>query len=157
MNVDIPLIILSVLFVSLFIVPPVILFILYQIDKRQTQHSVLRNFPLLGRIRYILEMMGPELRQYMFDSDHEGKPFSRSDFQNIVIAGKYLNTLISFGSKRDFDKPGLYIRNSMFPKLKEEMNIVCDPKIKTKRYVGTEGLFSRKEMLEEIEIQMEEG
>ena len=41
----------------------------------------------------------------------------------------------------------------MFPKLAEEMNIVCEPKIKTKRYVGTEGLFSRKEKLEEISIQ----
>ena len=97
--------------------------------------------------------MGPELRQYMFDSDHEGKPFSRTDFQNIVVAGKYLKTLIAFGSKRDFEKPGWYLRNSMFPKLAEEMNIVCEPKIKTKRYVGAEGLFSRKEKLEEISIQ----
>jgi len=151
MNLSI--IILCVLFVIVFILPPIILFVLYQLDKRQTQHSVLRNFPLLGRIRYILEMMGPELRQYMFDSDYEGKPFSRSDFQNIVLAGKYLKTLISFGSKRDFDKPGLYIRNSMFPKLKEEMKIDCDEMIKSKRYEGTEGLFSRKEHLVEIEVQ----
>ena len=98
-------------------------------------------------------MMGPELRQYMFDSDNEGKPFSRVDFQNIVIAGKYMKTLIAFCSKRDFDKRGWYFRNSMFPKLAEEMHVVCDPKIKTKRYVGTEGLFSRKEHLEEIEVQ----
>ena len=135
------------------VIPPIVFLLLYIVDKRQSQHSVLRNFPLLGRIRYVFEMMGPELRQYMFDSDHEGKPFSRTDFQNIVVAGKYLKTLIAFGSKRDFEKPGWYLRNSMFPKLAEEMNIVCEPKIKTKRYVGTEGLFSRKEKLEEISIQ----
>jgi glutamate synthase (ferredoxin) len=123
------------------------------LDKRQTQHSVLRNFPLLGRIRYFFEMMGPEMRQYMFDSDNEGKPFTRVDFQNIVIAGKYLKTLIAFGSKRDFSKPGLYIRNSMFPKLAEEMRVVCAPKIQSMRYVGSEGLFSRKEELEEVQIQ----
>ncbi len=116
------------------VIPPIVFVLLYIVDKRQSQHSILRNFPLLGRIRYVFEMMGPELRQYMFDSDHEGKPFSRTDFQNIVVAGKYLKTLIAFGSKRDFEKPGWYLRNSMFPKLAEEMNIVCEPKIKTKRF-----------------------
>ena len=79
-------------------------------------------------------MLGPELRQYMFDSDAEGKPFSRSDFSNIVVQGKYLKTVIAFGSKRDFDKPGFYIRNSMFPMQKEEMKVELLPKIKTKRY-----------------------
>lgn len=35
--------------------------------------TVLRNFPLLGRVRYVFEMIGPELRQYMFDGDNQGK------------------------------------------------------------------------------------
>lgn len=35
-------------------------------DKRQKQHSVLRNYPLLARIRYFGEKIGPELRQYLF-------------------------------------------------------------------------------------------
>ncbi len=145
--------ILLILFVVVITVPPIVLFLIYIKDKRQSQHSVLRNFPLLGRIRYIFEMMGPELRQYMFDSDTEGRPFSRTDFANIVVAGKYLKTLIAFGSKRDFNQPGWYIKNAMFPKLAEEMHVVCTPKIKTMRYVGTEGLFSRKEKLEEVDIQ----
>jgi len=144
---------LLILTIVVLIVPPIVFFVWYMIDKRQSQHSILRNFPLLGRIRYVFEMMGPELRQYMFDSDNEGKPFSRMDFQNVVVAGKYMKTLIAFGSKRDFDKPGWFLRNSMFPKLAEEMHIVCDPKIKTKRYVGDEGLFSRREHLEEVEVQ----
>ncbi|MDP7566504.1 MAG: FMN-binding glutamate synthase family protein, partial [Candidatus Marinimicrobia bacterium] len=132
--------ILLTVFIVFISVPPVLFIYVYLKDRRQSQHSILRNFPLLGRIRYIFEMMGPELRQYMFDSDHEGKPFSRTDFANIVVAGKYLKTLIAFGSKRDFDKSGWYLKNSMFPKLSEEMRVVCAPKIKTKRYVGTEGL-----------------
>ena len=139
-------------FIVVITVPPVLFLYLYFKDKRQSQHSILRNFPLLGRIRYIFEMMGPELRQYMFDADTEAKPFSRSDFANIVVSGKYMKTLIAFGSKRDFKEPGWYLRNSMFPKLSEEMNVTCDPKIRTKRYVGTEGLFSRKEHLEEVHI-----
>lgn len=44
-------------------------------DKHQTQHSVLRNFPLLGRVRYFSEKIGPEMRQYLFADDTEGKPF----------------------------------------------------------------------------------
>ena len=68
--------ILLVLFFIVITVPPIIFLVLCLMDKKQTQHSVLRNFPLLGRIRYFFEMMGPEMRQYMFDSDNEGKLFS---------------------------------------------------------------------------------
>ena len=149
---DIGLTVLTSLVLIMISVPPILFLIWYVHDRRQSQHSVLRNFPLLGRVRYFLEMMGPELRQYMFDADDEGRPFSRIDFSNIVIQGKYLKTVIGFGSKRDFEKPGLYIRNSMFPKQKEEMRVMISPKIRTKRYVGTEGLFSRKEHLEEVEV-----
>ena len=85
---EIAITILICLALIILVVPPVIFLVWYFVDKRQSQHSILRNFPLLGRIRYIFEMMGPELRQYMFDSDHEGKPFSRTDFTNIVVAGK---------------------------------------------------------------------
>ena len=149
---DIGLTVLTSLVLIMVLVPPILFFIWYIHDRRQSQHSVLRNFPILGRVRYFLEMMGPELRQYMFDADDEGRPFSRIDFSNIVVQGKYLKTVIAFGSKRDFDRPGLFIRNSMFPKQKEEMKVMISPKIRTKRYVGTEGLFSRKEHLEEVEV-----
>ena len=136
-----------------FLLPPVIFLYFYLFDKSQQQHSILRNYPILGRIRYIFEQIGPEMRQYFFDSDTGGKPFSRKDYQNIVIAGKYLKTIISFGSKRDFEETGWYIRNAAFPKLNEEMEVMTDPKIPTKRYVlDEEGLFSRKEFTEKIEV-----
>ena len=96
---DIGLMILSIIILIMISVPPILFLVWYIFDKRQSQHSVLRNFPILGRVRYFLEMLGPELRQYMFDSDDEGKPFSRSDFSNIVVQGKYLKTVIAFGSK----------------------------------------------------------
>ena len=133
-------------------VPPVLFLFWYFKDKNQSQHSILSNFPLLGRVRYLLEMLGPEFRQYLFDGDDEGRPFSRTDFSNIVIQGKYLKTVIGFGSKRDFDKPGLFIKNALFPKQKEEMKVETLPKISTKRYVGTEGLFSRTEHLEDVDV-----
>ena len=60
----------------LFFIIPLLLFVyLYFHDKNQSQHAVLRNFPLLGRIRYLLEMLGPEFRQYLFDSDDEANLF----------------------------------------------------------------------------------
>ena len=68
-------------------------------------------------------MVGPELRQYMFNPDHAGKPFSRNDYTNIVISGKYLKTLISYGSKRDFEQPGWYIRNALLTNLAEDMEV----------------------------------
>ncbi len=145
--------ILLTVFIVVITVPPVLFIYLYFKDRNQSQHSVLRNFPLLGRIRYIFEMLGPEMRQYMFDSDTEGRPFSRTDFANIVVAGKYMKTLIAFGSKRNFSESGWYLKNDMFPKLAEEMRVEREPKITTKRYAGTEGLFSRKEHLEAVDIQ----
>ena len=65
--------ILLIPFVTVFTIPPFVMLLLYFNDKNQKQHSVLRNFPLLGRVRYIFEMVGPELRQYMFDGDNKGK------------------------------------------------------------------------------------
>ena len=100
------------LLLAMFLGPPIVVAVLYLSDRRQTQHAVLRNYPFLGRVRYLLEHIGPELRQYLFNADLEGKPFTREGYRNIVFAGKYLKTLISFGSKRDFDAPGWYVRNA---------------------------------------------
>jgi glutamate synthase (ferredoxin) len=103
---DILVLVTFVLLVIVVGVPPLVIAYLYRVDRRQTQHAVLRNFPLLGRLRYLLEHVGPELRQYLFNADLEGKPFSRDECRDVVFAGKYLETLISFGSKRDFERPG---------------------------------------------------
>ena len=102
--------------------------------RKQSQHALLRNFPLLGRMRYVLEHLGPELRQYLFDGDRTGKPFSRDDYVSMIMASKYLNTLVSFGSKRDYEESGWYLRNAMLPSLKEEMGIDAEPAIETQRY-----------------------
>lgn len=137
----------------MFSVPPLALLWLYWIDRRQDQHAVLRNFPLLGRLRYLFEQIGPELRQYLFNSDMEGKPFSRNEYRTVVVSGKYMNTLMSFGSKRDFDEAGWYLRNALLPKLDGELAVVREPKIGTHRYrLEDEGLFARHEHLEGVEV-----
>src|SRR4030088_673813 len=47
------------------------------IDLFQTSHSVLRNYPILAHFRFIFEGIRPELRQYFFEGDKDGMPFSR--------------------------------------------------------------------------------
>ncbi len=137
----------------MILTPLVIAFYLYFYDRQQKQHSVLRNYPILGRLRYIFEHIGPELRQYMFNPDHAGKPFSRNDYTNIVISGKYLKTLISYGSKRNFEEPGWYLRNALMTTLTEDMEVVLKPKINTKRYkIEQEGIFRRKESIEKVDV-----
>ncbi|MBW2372499.1 MAG: FMN-binding glutamate synthase family protein, partial [Deltaproteobacteria bacterium] len=142
-----------VVLLAMFLGPPLVFAVLYWLDRRQTQHAVLRNYPILGRFRYLLEHIGPELRQYLFNADLEGKPFTREGYLSIVFAGKYLNTLISLGSKRDFDKPGWYVRNAMLPTLIDDMAAIREPRIPTRRYViHDEGLFSRKEDLVDADV-----
>ena len=82
----------TIVIATMMLAPPVVLGGLYLHDRRQSQHAVLRNFPLLGRLRYLLEHIGPEFRQYLFDTDRGGKPFSRDEYQGIVMSGKYMKT-----------------------------------------------------------------
>ena len=46
-------------------------------DLRQKKHAILRNFPVLGHLRYLLEAIGPELRQYIVSANNAERPFSR--------------------------------------------------------------------------------
>jgi len=141
------------LLLVVFLGPPVVLGILYFSDRRQRQHAVLRNYPILGRLRYLLEHVGPEFRQYLFSGDLEGKPFTREGYRSIVFAGKYMKTLISFGSKRDFDEPGWYVRNALLPTLLNDMAVEREPRIPTRRYViEEEGLFTRRERMVDTDV-----
>ena len=46
-------------------------------DLTQRKHAILRNFPVVGHFRYLLESVGPELRQYIVTDNNEERPFSR--------------------------------------------------------------------------------
>lgn len=122
--------------------------------SKKPQHSVVRAHPYLGWIRYLLEKLGPEFRQYWFDSDTGGKPFSRSDFLAVVFAGKYRTDLVSFGSKRNYDDSGFYLANDMFPKLTDELKVNNDGPVTGHKYeVVSEGLFTRREKLVEEKVK----
>lgn len=149
------LVIIMFIFLVLIILVPTVMFIwLYIVDARQKEHSVLRNYPVVGKVRYLLENIGPELRQYLFANNREGKPFSRHQYINVVKAGKYKSRIHSFGSERDFELPGFYIANKMFPLLHEELRIDQEPKIDTMLYkIDHEGIFRRKEHRHEATIE----
>ncbi|WML48765.1 FMN-binding glutamate synthase family protein [Neobacillus sp. PS3-34] len=143
-------IILFVFTAAIITIPLALILYLYRKDDRQKQHSILRNFPVIGKVRYFTEKIGPELRQYLFNNDNEGKPFSRKEYQDVVKAGKYKERLIGFGSVRDFEAEGIYIRNTLFPKLRDEMKVDQSNKIKTKVYkIDGDSLFTRKEHSED--------
>ncbi len=145
-------VVLAILFLLAFILLVMVVYY-FLFDRKQKEHSVLRNYPLIGRMRYFLEKIGPELRQYWFDSDSEGKPIPRDDYIHIVKAAKYKRQVIGFGAKRDFDKEGFYIRNDMFPRLTEELDIDRDTVSLTNRYLLIrDPLFTRRvEKLEKDE------
>lgn len=141
----------ALLIVILLIIPITLAIFLYVYDRRQKQHAILRNYPILGRMRYVLEKTGPELRQYLFDDDNDGEPFNREEYLHMVLPGKYLSSVIGFGSKRDFNKAGYFIRNAMFTKQNEEMRVDNENLVDTMRYViDADHLFARKEHREEI-------
>lgn len=128
---------------------PTLLVCMYVWDKYiQKQHSILRTHPVVGRFRYMFEMLGPELRQYFIWGDKEGKPVDRDTQGYIAKAGKYGSTVIGFGSRKDFSQEGFYLNNSMFPRNLSEMAVDNSAIITTtyKYKIAKEGLVSRKEM-----------
>ncbi len=76
----------------------IVFFIITFFIKKRTHHSILKLHPYLGRMRYLLEKIGPEFRQYWFDHDTDGKPFSRYDFQSVMFLAKYRSEILGFGS-----------------------------------------------------------
>ena len=67
----------------------------------QKRHAILRNFGILGQMRYILESVGPELRQYLFASDTEERPFDRVTRSEVYRKAKGVDSAMSFGSSLD--------------------------------------------------------
>lgn len=93
----------------------------YWVDIHQTQHTVRRNFPVIGRFRYFFEHMGEFFRQYFFAMDREEMPFNRAERAWVYRAAKKESTTVAFGSTRRLDVPGtvLFV-NSPFPALKQD-------------------------------------
>ena len=87
----------------------------------QTRHAVLRNFGVLGQMRYALESLGPELRQYLFASDTEERPFNRDERSEVYRKAKGIDAAVSFGSQLDFDAAEIKLRHSLYPTPDDEL------------------------------------
>ena len=84
-------------------------------DLTQTRHAVLRNYPIIGHLRYFLEGLGPELRQYIITANDAERPFSRDQRRWVYASAKNENNLSGFGTDNDLeDTPG-YILISHAP------------------------------------------
>ena len=101
----------------------VVLFIVYVFiqDITQKKHGVLRNYPVIGHLRYMFEQMGEYFRQYLFAGDRDEMPFNRSTRGWVYRLAKNEGGTIGFGSTYDLHLPGaLIFVNHPFPVLEEE-------------------------------------
>ena len=94
-----------------------ILTILGYYDISQTKHTIMRNYPVLGRLRYVLEEARPKLYQYFIESDIDGRPFNRVDRSTVYQRAKGVRDTIPFGTQHDVYAEGYeWICHSIAPK-----------------------------------------
>jgi glutamate synthase domain-containing protein 2 len=92
------------------------LVVLFVRDVTQKQHTVLRNYPLIGHFRYWFERLGEYFRQYFFANDREEMPFNRATRAWVYRLAKDEGGTIGFGSTYDLHAPGaLIFVNAPFP------------------------------------------
>jgi glutamate synthase domain-containing protein 2 len=97
------------------------LIFLFVRDITQKKHSVLRNYPVIGRLRYFFEQLGEYFRQYFFAGDRDEMPFNRATRGWVYRLAKNEGGFIGFGSTYDLHSPGaLIFVNHPFPVLEEE-------------------------------------
>mgnify|MGYP000436337291 FL=1 len=111
----------AVLFVFLLGLILLVIAFLYVIDVTQKEHTIRRNYPVLGRFRYLFEHLGEFFRQYFFSMDREEMPFNRAQRSWVYRAAKNLDSTVAFGSTRDMRPEGtVMFVNSPFPPLTNE-------------------------------------
>lgn len=77
-------------------------------DVLQRKHAILRNFPVIGHGRFLVEKLGPELRQYVVAANDEERPFSRDQRRWIYASSKLENNYFGFGTDNDFEREDGY-------------------------------------------------
>ncbi|MEJ8473944.1 FMN-binding glutamate synthase family protein [Roseibium algae] len=86
-------------------------------DIIQRRHSVLRNYPVVGHFRYMFESIRPEMRQYFFESNLDGAPFSREVRSLVYDRAKNIEGNKPFGTELDvYTDQYAWVNHSMAPK-----------------------------------------
>ncbi len=97
--------------------------VMYVVDRTQTSHAIRRNFPVIGRFRYVFESLGEYFRQYFFAQDREEMPFNRAQRSWVYRAAKGLDNTVAFGSTRDLRPVGTAIFvNCPYPVLETDIS-----------------------------------
>lgn len=85
-------------------------------DQAQTRHSIRRNYPVIGNLRYFFEFIRPEVRQYFFEDDTQQLPFSRADRSLVYQRAKQEVDKRPFGTQGDvYGDEYEWINHSMSP------------------------------------------
>jgi glutamate synthase domain-containing protein 2 len=85
-------------------------------DSLQKKHAIIRNFPVIGHLRYFFESVRPELRQYFFESDLDGKPFNRRQRSIVYQRAKNEKQTVAFGMQANSMAPGYeWVAHSVYP------------------------------------------
>jgi len=85
-------------------------------DLLQTRHAVLRNYPVIGHLRFLLEWIRPEIRQYFIENDREEVPFSRQQRSLVYQRSKGESDKRPFGTQLDVHETGYeWINHSLQP------------------------------------------
>ncbi len=101
---------------------PILLIALH--DVFQKKHAIIRNYPVIGHLRYFLESIRPELRQYFFESDLDGKPFNRRQRSIVYQRAKNQKQTVAFGMQANPSAPGYeWVAHSVYPTLVEEKDL----------------------------------
>lgn len=94
------------MFIKIALISICVLGLLAIYDLVQKKHTIWRNFPVIGHLRFIIETAGPELRQYIVAGNREELPFTRVQRSWVYASSKGQNTMTGFGSDFDTDKEG---------------------------------------------------
>jgi len=85
-------------------------------DVIQTRHSILRNYPVLGHMRFLFEGIRPEIRQYLIESDQDEEPFSRDDRSIVYQRAKGVEDKRPFGTRENVYASGYaWVTHSIQP------------------------------------------
>jgi glutamate synthase domain-containing protein 2 len=85
-------------------------------DLRQRQHSILRNYPVVGHLRFLIESFRPEIRQYLIEGDHDEVPFNREDRNLVYQRAKGSEDKRAFGTIEDVYRSGYaWLTHSAMP------------------------------------------
>jgi glutamate synthase domain-containing protein 2 len=113
--------VIATLFILVLVLAVVWVIVAYLIDVTQTEQTIRRNYPVIGRFRYFFEHVGEFFRQYFFAMDREELPFNRAQRSWVYRASKNVDSTVAFGSTDNINNAGrVQFVNCAFPTLSQD-------------------------------------